>query len=225
MRCRVDAIEKEIEACITRMSSQGVKNAAGARSNRAAKYATLTDEQRNSLLVRGCGGGRVAAEDLKNRLTLSINLGFSNPLQAVNGNSHCADCGAPNPTWASLNLAILICIECSGVHRNLGLSRTSASFLPSPSVRFCNPPPPLGVHISRVRSLELDDWRSEHSKVIHMFGNTAANAVWQANVLPGYTPINRDAARPEREQWIKDKYVNKLFLGPLTPSQSPPGPV
>ncbi|KAG7237731.1 hypothetical protein INR49_031722 [Caranx melampygus] len=44
-------------------------------------------------------------------------------LQAIRnakGNGLCVDCEAPNPTWASLNLGALICIECSGIHRNLG---------------------------------------------------------------------------------------------------------
>ena len=57
-------------------------------------------------------------------------------LSAVDGNMQCADCGGGDPVWASLNLTSLFCIDCSGIHRN------------------------LGVHISRVRSLELDDWRS-----------------------------------------------------------------
>lgn len=42
-------------------------------------------------------------------------------LRRVAGNDLCADCGAPDPDWASLNLGILVCIECSGVHRNLGV--------------------------------------------------------------------------------------------------------
>lgn len=52
----------------------------------------------------------------------------------VPGNGQCADCNYPNPDWASLNLGILMCIECSGVHRN------------------------LGSHVSKVRSLDLDGW-------------------------------------------------------------------
>lgn len=54
--------------------------------------------------------------------------------ERVNGNKFCADCDAPTPEWASLNLGILMCIECSGIHRN------------------------LGSHISKVRSLGLDEW-------------------------------------------------------------------
>ena len=42
-------------------------------------------------------------------------------LKKVSGNDKCADCGAPEPDWASLNLGVLVCIECSGVHRNLGV--------------------------------------------------------------------------------------------------------
>lgn len=42
-------------------------------------------------------------------------------LRRVPGNDKCADCDAPEPDWASLNLGVLVCIECSGIHRNLGV--------------------------------------------------------------------------------------------------------
>lgn len=50
-------------------------------------------------------------------------------LRKVCGNEKCADCGAPEPDWASLNLGVLVCIECSGVHRNLGVHISKASDL------------------------------------------------------------------------------------------------
>ncbi|EDW51696.1 GM15341 [Drosophila sechellia] len=53
--------------------------------------------------------------------------------QRVPGNGFCVDCGAPNPEWASLNLGVLMCIECSGVHRNLGSHISQAHPSPSPS--------------------------------------------------------------------------------------------
>lgn len=63
------------------------------------------------------------------------------PIQALfkvgKENRVCADCNAPNPEWTSFNLGVLICLECSGVHRK------------------------LGVHISKVRSLKLDKWEED----------------------------------------------------------------
>ena len=42
-------------------------------------------------------------------------------LRRVPGNSMCCDCGSSEPDWASLNLGTLLCIECSGIHRRLGV--------------------------------------------------------------------------------------------------------
>lgn len=50
-------------------------------------------------------------------------------LRKVPGNDKCADCGAPEPDWASLNLGVLMCIECSGVHRNLGVHISKVNIL------------------------------------------------------------------------------------------------
>ncbi|XP_071728454.1 ADP-ribosylation factor GTPase-activating protein AGD1-like [Rutidosis leptorrhynchoides] len=78
-------------------------------------------------------------------------------LKKVAGNDICADCGSPEPDWASLNLGILVSIECSGVHRN------------------------LGVHISKVRSLELDVkvWEPSVITLFQSLGNVFANSIWE----------------------------------------------
>lgn len=65
--------------------------------------------------------------------------GMSEPLEVlrkVAGNDVCCDCGAPDPDWASVNLAVLLCIECSGIHRQLGV-HVSKVIAPAAS---CLPP-------------------------------------------------------------------------------------
>lgn len=52
----------------------------------------------------------------------------SKVLREIPGNNLCAECGSPDPDWASLNLGILMCIECSGVHRNLGVHISKVHF-------------------------------------------------------------------------------------------------
>ncbi|XP_009295861.1 arf-GAP with GTPase, ANK repeat and PH domain-containing protein 3 isoform X3 [Danio rerio] len=119
-------------------------------------------------------------------------------IRNVRGNSFCADCDAPNPDWASLNLGALICIECSGMHRN------------------------LGTHLSRVRSLDLDDWPVELSMVMTAIGNAMANSVWEACV-DGYNKPGVDSTREEKERWIRAKYEQKLFVVALPQSDVPLG--
>ncbi|KAM8754603.1 arf-GAP with GTPase, ANK repeat and PH domain-containing protein 2 isoform 3-T3 [Acanthopagrus schlegelii] len=118
-------------------------------------------------------------------------------LQAIRnakGNSLCVDCEAPNPTWASLNLGALICIECSGIHRN------------------------LGTHLSRVRSLDLDDLPGELTQVLAAIGNHMANSIWES-CTQGRTKPTPNATREERESWIRAKYDQRAFVAAL---QTPP---
>ncbi|XP_035826753.1 arf-GAP with GTPase, ANK repeat and PH domain-containing protein 1 isoform X1 [Aplysia californica] len=114
-------------------------------------------------------------------------------LQAIRntpGNNMCADCGTPTPDWASINLGALVCIECSGIHRN------------------------LGTHISRVRSLDLDEWPNDIVKVMVSVGNATVNSVWEANTKGRPKPAS-STAREEKEKWIRAKYEGKEFLPPL----------
>ncbi|XP_022881660.1 ADP-ribosylation factor GTPase-activating protein AGD3-like isoform X2 [Olea europaea var. sylvestris] len=130
-------------------------------------------------------------------------------LQKVCGNNKCADCGAPEPDWASLNLGVLVCIECSGVHRN------------------------LGVHISKVRSLTLDVkvWEPAVINLFQSLGNTFSNSVWEEllqskgvfQVDLGSTGPNKQQivyfSKPSaidsistKEKFIHAKYAEKIFM-------------
>uniref|UniRef100_A0A8C6Y2N6 Small ArfGAP 1 n=1 Tax=Naja naja TaxID=35670 RepID=A0A8C6Y2N6_NAJNA len=62
-------------------------------------------------------------------------------------NKYCADCEAKGPRWASWNTGVFICIRCAGIHRN------------------------LGVHISRVKSVNLDQWTPEQIQVKKLYSS------------------------------------------------------
>jgi hypothetical protein len=110
--------------------------------------------------------------------------------QITTFNNTCADCGCVSPDWASINLCILICIECSGVHRN------------------------MGSHISKVRSIKLDKWSNNCIKLLLKIGNINSNLLWEKSILNGKyeKKINFESLREDREKFIKDKYENKLFI-------------
>nr|XP_046237723.1 arf-GAP with GTPase, ANK repeat and PH domain-containing protein 1 isoform X3 [Scatophagus argus] len=126
----------------------------------------------------------------KSRLPSQTEAMALQTIRSIRGNGRCADCEAQNPDWASLNLGALICIECSGIHRN------------------------LGTHLSRVRSLDLDEWPLELLKVMTAIGNELANSVWEATTQGRLKP-GPDASREERERWIRAKYEQRLFLASL----------
>lgn len=47
--------------------------------------------------------------------------GVISTIRQLPGNNLCADCGCPEPAWFSVNLGVLVCIECSGLHREMGV--------------------------------------------------------------------------------------------------------
>ncbi|KAM7476856.1 hypothetical protein LguiB_024099 [Lonicera macranthoides] len=105
------------------------------------------------------------------------------------GNNICADCGSPGPKWVSVNLGSFICIKCSGVHRS------------------------LGVHISKVLSVKLDDWTDEQvDSLIGLGGNTVVNLKYEACIPENVTKPNPDSTSEDRSDFIRRKYELQQFL-------------
>ncbi|XP_030632055.1 arf-GAP with coiled-coil, ANK repeat and PH domain-containing protein 3b [Chanos chanos] len=118
-------------------------------------------------------------------------------VQSLPGNEQCCDCGQADPRWASINLGILLCIECSGIHRS------------------------LGVHCSKVRSLTLDSWEPELLKLMCELGNTVVNHIYEgACEERGLKKPGPSSSRQEKEAWIKAKYVERKFLKKMCGSEA-----
>ncbi|KAK2816880.1 hypothetical protein Q5P01_025071 [Channa striata] len=110
------------------------------------------------------------------------------------GNNVCADCGAPEPDWASYTLGIFVCLTCSGMHRNL------------PAV-------------SKVKSIRLDLWDDSLVEFMQERGNSAAKAIFE-KCVPAffYRPHQRDCI-VLKDQWIRAKYERREFTGENYPQQ------
>uniref|UniRef100_A0A8C5ZIM2 Arf-GAP with coiled-coil, ANK repeat and PH domain-containing protein n=1 Tax=Marmota marmota marmota TaxID=9994 RepID=A0A8C5ZIM2_MARMA len=119
-------------------------------------------------------------------------------VQCIPGNASCCDCGLADPRWASINLGITLCIECSGIHRS------------------------LGVHFSKVRSLTLDTWEPELLKLMCELGNDVINRVYEANVEKMGIKKPQPGQRQEKEAYIRAKYVERKFVDKYSISSSPP---
>ncbi|XP_019939910.2 arf-GAP with dual PH domain-containing protein 2-like isoform X1 [Paralichthys olivaceus] len=107
------------------------------------------------------------------------------------GNNKCADCGAPEPDWASCTLGIFVCLNCSGLHRNL-------------------------PDISRMKSIRLDLWEDSLVEFMRERGNSAAKATFE-KCVPAffYRPQQKDCI-VLKDQWIRAKYERREFTGEKT---------
>jgi Arf-GAP/SH3 domain/ANK repeat/PH domain-containing protein len=114
------------------------------------------------------------------------------------GNCWCADCGSSNKVeWVSLNLAIIVCIECSGIHRS------------------------LGTHVSKVRSLTLDttSFTPDIIELLLLVGNRVSNMVFEARLDPA-VKLTPQANREQRLKFINAKYVERAYVEPISATLS-----
>lgn len=123
-------------------------------------------------------------EAMRNSIAEALsNYEVAEKIWAEPDNQKCADCGAPKPEWAAINLCVVFCKRCAGEHRGLGPS------------------------ISKVRSLKMDKkvWTNELIQLFLVLGNERANQFWAANVPPSEA-LSVCSSSEERRRFITAKY-------------------
>lgn len=149
-----------------------------------------------NVLHNGGGGAAVAASAGVVEDPITNPNSTYNRVRGFNvANTLCADCGAPDPKWASISHGVTVCIACSGVHRF------------------------LGVVISKVRSLTLDVWEPVTVDLMSKLGNELVNAVLEAKTTssgPNKKLISAASASSERELYISAKYRDHSFIASVS---------
>ncbi|EGW34844.1 Zn finger-containing GTPase activating protein [Spathaspora passalidarum NRRL Y-27907] len=102
-------------------------------------------------------------------------------LQKTGENKKCFDCSAHNPQWASPKFGIFICLECAGIHRG------------------------LGVHISFVRSITMDQFKPEETMRMEIGGNERLKNYFVSNGVDLTLP-----AKAKYDNYVAEDYKELL---------------
>ncbi|XP_061521829.1 arf-GAP with SH3 domain, ANK repeat and PH domain-containing protein 1 isoform X4 [Phycodurus eques] len=139
----------------------------------------LTNSKEEALNMAFRGEQTSAGEDGLDDLTKAI----IEDVLRMPGNELCCDCGAADPKWLSTNLGILTCIECSGIHRE------------------------MGVHISRIQSMELDKLGTSELLLAKNVGNSSFNEIMEGNL-----PFPSPKPTPSSDMTVRKEFINTKYV-------------
>ena len=112
-----------------------------------------------------------------------------NLIKTLIENNKCADCGALNPTWLDINWLVLLCMDCSGIHRS------------------------LGVQVSKIRSLELDNINVDYIDLLFMIKQLEINQILEEKLNENKESKPKfNSSREEKEKFIINKYKDKKYI-------------
>ena len=125
----------------------------------------------------------IITHNMKNLFTTYPHYKEINKLLQQPQNKHCADCNAANPTWTSINIGVFVCINCAGIHRQLGVS------------------------LSKIKSITLDIIQQDVVNALKCVNNEIVNKYWEAKV-ENKNKMKQD----EVMKFIKEKYEEKKYV-------------
>ncbi|KAJ6241392.1 centaurin/arf [Anaeramoeba flamelloides] len=117
------------------------------------------------------------------------NLQILKLFQTIRGNNICADCSRENPQWCSITHGVLICDDCSSIHRT------------------------LGEDISKVKSILSSEWKEESIELIKELGNLRVNSIYERKLIRRKPTIN--SILDYKKTFITEKYKEKKYLQKL----------
>ena len=157
----ISAITNSISGQISNFNEEQIDNKKKADDNNIIIY----DEEKKALLERS----KILIKNL-----IDVNK--------------CADCGADNPTWLDINWLVLLCMDCSGIHRS------------------------LGVQISKIKSLELDNIDSEYIDLLYLIRPNDLNKIFEEKLNQIEKKPRYNSLREEKEKFIINKYKEKKYI-------------